>query len=314
VRAQGVRFCGHLLFENDLGYQVRVCGAVMPNYREMHVPGIDILGDQTEEYLTAKQCSSVARQYGKETTISESYGCTGWDFTFEGQKRLWDFQCALGIGLRAQHLSFYSMHGLRKRDFPPAFSYQSESFRYNPVIDGYCSRLGRIMRRGRADPRILVVHPISGLWCEMRQRAGRGPDRGRATWAGHGPNMVALNRQGDELNRFAEALLKNGVDFDFGDEQLMAADGAFRTRGCAIALAAIPSSSCRKPRAFSPPRYALCGNLRRKTAGCSSSSAPLPKLLEGRPAEALHPRRRPGVVRRGGHCAGREPAASRRAH
>jgi hypothetical protein len=232
--AQGVRLCGHLLFENDLGYQVRACGSVMPNYREMHVPGIDLLGEQTREYLTVKQCASVAHQYGKEATISETYGCTGWDFSFEGQKRLWDFQCALGIGVRAPHLSFYSIRGLRKRDFPPAFSYQSESFRYNPVIDNYCSRLGELLREGEPMRRILVIHPISGLWCE----SGSSPDEDLSEVSDMGwtwPALTALNRLGDELNRFAEALVKNGLDFDFGDEQLLAEDGA--AEGASLRLA-----------------------------------------------------------------------------
>lgn len=37
---------GHVLYENDLGYNIRVCGAAMPLYRFMHCPGIDILGNR----------------------------------------------------------------------------------------------------------------------------------------------------------------------------------------------------------------------------------------------------------------------------
>lgn len=109
--AQGIKLSGHFLFENGLAYQIRVVDAVMPNYKYMHIPGIDLLGEQTRQYLTVKQCVSVAQQYGKEAALSETYGCTGWGLTFEGQKHLWDFQCVLGIGLRTQHIAQYSIRG-----------------------------------------------------------------------------------------------------------------------------------------------------------------------------------------------------------
>ncbi|MCD7820162.1 MAG: hypothetical protein LUH07_14130, partial [Lachnospiraceae bacterium] len=89
--ARGMRLAGHLLYENDLGYQTRVCGAAMPHYQYLHVPGIDILGEQTKEYLAVKQCTSVAHQYGRRDVVAEVYGCTGWEFDFEGQKWLGDW-------------------------------------------------------------------------------------------------------------------------------------------------------------------------------------------------------------------------------
>lgn len=79
---RGLRTTGHILYENDLGYQTRVCGAAMPQLRYLHNPGIDLLGAQTDEYLTVKQCASVAHQYERSMTISEAYGCTGWELDF----------------------------------------------------------------------------------------------------------------------------------------------------------------------------------------------------------------------------------------
>lgn len=79
-------FTGHFLWENRLGLCTRVNGAVMANYQYQDVPGIDMLCEQTDEYITVKQCSSVANQLGKRHVLSETYGCTGWNFTFEGQK------------------------------------------------------------------------------------------------------------------------------------------------------------------------------------------------------------------------------------
>lgn len=124
VCKRGLRTTGHILYENDLGYQTRVCGAAMPQLRYLHNPGIDLLGAQTDEYLTVKQCASVAHQYERSMTISEAYGCTGWELDFSTQKWAGDWQFALGITRRCQHLALYSITGCRKRDCPPVFNYR----------------------------------------------------------------------------------------------------------------------------------------------------------------------------------------------
>ena len=46
---------GHFLQEDKLGLSTRVSGAVMPLYEYEDIPGIDILQEKTEEYLTVKQ-------------------------------------------------------------------------------------------------------------------------------------------------------------------------------------------------------------------------------------------------------------------
>ncbi len=85
-QANGLAFTGHYLYENDLGRSILHGGAVMPHYRFQQVPGIDMLTEQNHEFLTIKQCSSVASQFGRQRVLSETYGCTGWEFTFEGPK------------------------------------------------------------------------------------------------------------------------------------------------------------------------------------------------------------------------------------
>jgi hypothetical protein len=118
----GLAFTGHYLMENDLGMGTLRGGAIMPHYRYQHVPGIDMLTEQNHEVLTIKQCSSVASQLGRKRVLSELYGCTSWEFTFEGQKWVGDWQYVLGVNLRCQHLALYTLRGCRKRDYPPAFN------------------------------------------------------------------------------------------------------------------------------------------------------------------------------------------------
>lgn len=218
--ANGVKSMGHLLFENGLCSQARVCGAAMPHYQYMHVPGIDILGERTQEYLTVKQCTSVARQMGRRA-ISETYGCSGWQLGFEGQKWLWDWQAVQGISIRSQHLAQYSIKGLRKRDYPPVFNYQAAWWKYDHVIEDYCARLSVCAEAGAAERPVLVLHPQSSVWL----RCGCSPEEdlthldNNMGWTDS--HIMDLNAEYDRISRLAQSLLKNQCDFDFGDELLM---------------------------------------------------------------------------------------------
>ncbi|MBN2626561.1 MAG: hypothetical protein JXA95_07840, partial [Spirochaetales bacterium] len=155
---------GHVLYENDLGYSVRVCGAAMPHYRYMHAPGIDLLGDCRTEYLTVKQCTSVANQFGRETVFSETYGCTGWEFDFAGQKRVGDWQFVMGVNKRCQHLALYSLSGCRKRDYPPSFNYHNNWWDRNGIMEDYFARLSECVTRGSVKRDILLIHPMGSYW------------------------------------------------------------------------------------------------------------------------------------------------------
>lgn len=218
--ANGVKSMGHLLFENGLCSQARVCGAAMPHYQYMHVPGVDILGERTQEYLTVKQCTSVARQMGRRS-ISETYGCTGWQLGFEGQKWLWDWLAVQGISIRSQHLAQYSIKGLRKRDYPPVFNYQATWWEYEHVIEDYCARLSVCAEAGAAERPVLVLHPQSSVWL----RCGCSPEEdlthldNNMGWTDS--HIMDLNAEYDRISRLAQSLLKNQCDFDFGDELLM---------------------------------------------------------------------------------------------
>ena len=55
--------------------------------------------------------------------MSETYGAGGWDLTFFDQKRIADWEFALGVNFVNQHLSYVTIMGARKRDHPQSFSY-----------------------------------------------------------------------------------------------------------------------------------------------------------------------------------------------
>ena len=220
--AHGLRLTGHMLYENDLGYNIRVCGAAMPQYRYLHAPGVDLLGEQTREYLTLKQATSAAHQYGRDMVITESYGCTGWQFDFEGQKWLGDWQFVMGVTRRCQHLMEYSITGCRKRDFPPVFNYQNTWWEYNGMMEDYYARLSACTAAGEVRRNILVIHPISSLWTKCAAAPDEDLSNIEMNMGWKDAHFVALNAEGDSCNRLAEALVRAHWDFDFGDETILA--------------------------------------------------------------------------------------------
>ena len=94
--AHNLKLTGHYLYEDSLQQQIPVSGAVMPHYEYMHYPGIDHLRRNIADLVTPKQLDSVVCQLGKERALSETYGCSGQNLSFEGRKWIGDWQCVLG--------------------------------------------------------------------------------------------------------------------------------------------------------------------------------------------------------------------------
>ncbi len=208
-------FTGHFLQEDKMGLCARVNGAVMPNYQYQHVPGIDMLCEQTNEYMTVKQCSSVANQLGKKYVLSETYGCTGWEFTFEGQKWIGDWQYVLGVNHRCQHLSLYTLRGCRKRDYPPSFNYNNNTWKDNFIVEEYFARLSLVLQQGKAVRNTLVLHPMSTVWSLLGVDPYGNPRRKEER------DVPALNAYGERFNQLIEFIIRHHLDCDLGDEILI---------------------------------------------------------------------------------------------
>ena len=109
------------------------------------------------ELTTVKQAQSSSRQYGREGVMSELYGVTGWDFDFRDYKFYGDWQAALGVTLRVPHLSWMSMEGEAKRDFPASIFYQSPWYQEFPYVEDHFARTGWAMSKGDAVVRVGVI-------------------------------------------------------------------------------------------------------------------------------------------------------------
>jgi len=204
-RENGIIFTGHVMGEGTLFTQTKVLGEAMRAYRKFDMPGIDMLCNDTE-YITAKQCQSAVHQFGREGMLSEMYGVTGYNFDFRGHKFQGDWQAALGVTLRVPHLSWVSMKGSAKRDYPASISYQSPWYKEYSHIENHFSRLNTVLTRGKPIVRVGVLHPIESMWLNF------------------GPSDLtsdickALENSFDLLTK---ALLFGTIDFDYISESLM---------------------------------------------------------------------------------------------
>jgi len=208
----GIALTGHLLEEATLTSQSEMIGEAMRSYRSFQIPGIDMLCDLME-LSTAKQAQSAARQYGAPGVLSELYGVTGWDFPFSGHKRQGDWQAALGVTVRVQHLSWVSMAGEAKRDYPASISYQSPWFREYPVVEDHFARVNSLLTRGKSVVRVGVLHPVESFWLA------------------YGPlSQTALEREEREtcFKSVIEWLTFGLHDFDFICESLLPSQGEVR--------------------------------------------------------------------------------------
>lgn len=211
----GLQFTGHLLHEDSLTAQTCMAGSLMREYAHMDIPGVDVLGELNDCHWIAKQVQSAARQCGKERILSELYGCTGWQMRLENYKFTGDWQALFGVNLRCPHLSWYTMEGEGKRDFPASIGFQSAWYPDFPLVEDYFARIHRFLEEGEPCCDLLVVSPVESVWAMV--------------YPGWTDSLTPLDEDVRRLEaQYAEtfrALAGRRIDFDYGDEGLLAESG-----------------------------------------------------------------------------------------
>ena len=214
--AHNIQFTGHVLHEDSLTNQAVPHGSLMRFYAYMGIPGIDILTEGNRCYWVVKQLASAARQLGKKWMLSELYGCTGWQMSMKSHKAIGDWQALFGINLRCPHLSWYTMEGESKRDYPASILHQSTWYPYYGAVEGYFARFGALMTEGTPCCDVLVLNPVESAWSQAYL--------GWAAWISPtDPDVQQLERRYQETFHM---LTDRHIDFDYGEEQMMAQYGA----------------------------------------------------------------------------------------
>lgn len=204
-------FTGHVLHEDSLTAQTVMQGSLMRFYAHMDYPGVDVLAMGGGCWWIVKQVASVARQLDKPWILSELYGCTGWQMSFRDYKFLGDWQALLGVNVRCPHLSWYTMKGEAKRDFPASIFYQSAWAKDYAYLEDYFSRIHVFLMGGRPRCGLLVLCPVESVWCYARSGAFRG-------LSAVDPDIVRLENMYETVFRI---LMEAHIDFDYGDEGIL---------------------------------------------------------------------------------------------
>ncbi len=178
------------------------------------MPGIDMLGNKLDSLGLGRQFGndravrelrSAANQAGRKRTLSETYGGGGWEMDFEEQKRLVDWQCVLGVNFVNQHLSYYSLNGVRKFDYPPSFSYHEPWWDHYKLMGDYIGRVSLAMSAGEQMNNTLVLQPTTSAWMYFSRKV-------------RNPKIEEIRRG---FKHFVYQLEQNHWEYDLGSENVI---------------------------------------------------------------------------------------------
>ncbi|HAQ18500.1 MAG TPA: hypothetical protein DCR40_04600 [Prolixibacteraceae bacterium] len=177
-------------------------------------PGIDMLGNRLDTAglggqfgndRAVRELLSAANQAGRTRTLSETYGGGGWEMNFETQKRLVDWEVVLGVNFVNQHLSYYSLNGVRKFDYPPSFSYHEPWWEHYKLMGDYIGRICMAMSSGRQINQTLVLQPNTTAWMYF-SRKDKNP---------------AINTIRDGFKSFIYRMEQQHLEYDLGSENVL---------------------------------------------------------------------------------------------
>ena len=236
--AKGLKFTGHY-WEHEWP-NMRPGGDNMAMYIWHQVPAIDMLFNQFNDSLpgaqfgnvrSVKELASAANQAGRNRKLSETYGGSGWDLTFTDMKRNGDWEYALGVNLMNQHLTYFTMAGARKYDYPPSFDYHEPWWKDYRYINDHFARLSLALSSGRQINDILVLEPTTTSWLYD-------------SYVKRSPKVAEI---GQTFQSFVTELEKGQVEYDLGSERIIKDIG--RVEGDRIVV-----GQCKYSRVVIPPK------------------------------------------------------------
>lgn len=184
-------------------------------------PGVDMLGSelidkgqggQFGNIRAARELLSAANQAGRNRKLSETYGGGGYDMNFRNFKRLVDWEVVMGVNFVNQHLSYYSMKGVRKFDYPPSFSYHEPWWDYYKKMGDYIGRISMAMSAGEQRNTTLVLQPNTSAWMYFSRTA----------------EHESMKRIQHDFKDFVYQLEIRNIEYDLGSEYVLKTLGSIR--------------------------------------------------------------------------------------
>ena len=201
-------------------------------------PSVDMLGNQLDadgqggqfgNTRAIRELRSAANQAGRSRTLSETYGGGGYEMDFRNFKRLADWQCVFGVNYVNQHLSYFTMEGVRKFDYPPTFSYQEPWWNDYKMMGDYLGRINMATAAGEQINKILVLQPNTSAWMYF--------------------SRMNKNSQIDSIRYnfkyFVNQLEQKHIEYDLGSEKVLrdigsVENGHLKVGKCTYQLVVIP--------------------------------------------------------------------------
>ena len=274
---KGLKRTGHY-WEHEWP-NMRPGGDNMAMYIWHQIPAIDMLFNQFNDSITGaqfgnvrsvKELASAANQSGRSRKLSETYGGSGWDLTFTNMKRNGDWEYVLGINFMNQHLTYFTLAGARKYDYPPSFDYHEPWWKDYKYINDHYARLSLALSSGRQINDILVLEPTTTAWL-YDSYVKRNPKVGEI---------------GQTFQSFITKLEKQQVEYDLGSENIIKTLGSVKNGKLVV-------GQCDYSRVVIPP---LTENLDLSTfrllkkfvsAGGTLIAFSVPELIDGIPNKEM---------------------------
>lgn len=189
----------------------------MAMYAWHQLPGIDMLfnnwdkrADQFGNVRAVRELNSIGNQLGRKRKLSETYGAAGWELTFEDMKRNGDWEYVLGVNFMNQHLSYQTLMGDRKHDFPQSFSYHVPWWdEYNSLAD-YYARLSCALSAGEQKNKVMVLEPTTSAWM----------------YYGAEEEHDEISRLDEEFTDLLNLMEAEQIEYDLGSERVIADHGS----------------------------------------------------------------------------------------
>ncbi|MBN1559529.1 hypothetical protein JW998_04725 [candidate division KSB1 bacterium] len=189
----------------------------MAMYAYHQMPGVDMLFNTADQNSTQfgniraiKELRSIANQFNRVRTLSETYGAAGWELTFEDMKRNGDWEYVLGVNFMNQHLAYMNLTGDRKHDFPQGICYQTPWWKDYRILNDYFARLSVTLSSGEQLNDILVLEPTTTAW--MYYSPVQADEK--------------LNKIGASFHDFLSEMEDYQVEYDLGAEKTIKDFGA----------------------------------------------------------------------------------------
>jgi hypothetical protein len=196
-------------------------------YMYHQMPGVDMLGrsydstgmeGQFGNTRAVRELASAANQSGWNRRLSETWGGAGWQISFAELKRLVDWEVVLGVNFVNPHLSYFSMQGVRKFDYPPSFSYQEPWWDDFHTLGDYIGRICLAMSSGEQMNNILILQPNTTAWMYH-------------TTLKDDPRILELSKT---FKAFIQELEYEHFEYDLGSEQVIKRFGGLSRKGLTI--------------------------------------------------------------------------------